>query len=105
MVATANRFLVPPASERWLCCEREVRDKEGEGGSVDDTRQRAAAEVLELGEALFDELMEAAAKGRTEGDEDDPFPAEDVRAASVEFFRALRVVLDIDTDAKGWERR
>lgn len=72
---------------------------------ADDARTRVAAEVLELGQVLFDDVIAFAETHQGPEDEDDPFPVEDVRAAGAEFFRALRVVLDIDTDAKGWERR
>ncbi len=73
--------------------------------TIEHDRHTAAAEVLELGQVLFDDLIAFAETHQGPEDEDDPFPVEDVRAAAVEVFRALRVVLDIDTDPKGWEWR
>lgn len=53
-----------------------------------------AAEVLELGEALFDTLIEAAGNEVTEPRErGDAFPEEDLRVAGEEFFAALRALL------------
>lgn len=64
----------------------------------DDGRQRAAAEVLELGQALFDTVIEAAAAppAASDGDtEREPFPLEEARAAADQFFAALRMLLGI----------
>jgi hypothetical protein len=53
-----------------------------------------AAEVLELGQALFDTVIDAAAAPPpVEGETREPFPTDDVRAAAEEFFIALRVLL------------
>jgi len=61
-----------------------------------DARQQAAAEVLELGQDLFDAVIGAAAKPAAGDAAGDPFPAEEVRAAAAEFFRALRLLLGVD---------
>jgi hypothetical protein len=61
----------------------------------EEAQQQAMAEVLELGEALFDFTLEAAssahAERRAEG-EDEPFPTADLRAAADVFFAALRAL-------------
>jgi hypothetical protein len=67
---------------------------------IDESRQRVAAEVVELGEALFDAVIDAVASHQTTADaSDEPFPTEDLRAAADEFFRALRVLLGIERGA------
>ncbi len=69
-----------------------------------DVRERVATEVLELGQSLFDVVIEAAANARNESNPVDetgaraPFPAEDVRAAADEFFAALRVLLQMEEE-------
>lgn len=66
-------------------------------GAVPSEPQRIAAEVLELGQALFDAVIEAAsALPEADGSEDEGFPAEEMRAAASEFFRALRVLLGME---------
>ena len=60
----------------------------------DQTLTPVAAEVLELGQALFDAVIEAAAAPPpVEGETRGPFPTDDVRAAAEEFFTALRAPL------------
>ena len=66
------------------------------GDSPDAAREQAAAEVLELGQALFDAVIEAAAQPAAADAPGQPFPAEDVRAAATEFFRALRLLLGVE---------
>jgi hypothetical protein len=56
--------------------------------------QRVAAEVLELGAALFDDVIDAAAAQSGNADAE-PFPEADVRAAAAEFFTALRLLLGL----------
>src|SRR5437870_4541224 len=51
-------------------------------------RRRIAAEVVELGQALFDAALDAAAGRASAADE--PFPEDDLRDAADEFFRAVR---------------
>ncbi len=60
-------------------------------------RQRVAAEVLELGEALFDAVIETAARKPPVDGEDEMFPEADVRAAASEFFTALRLLLEVES--------
>lgn len=66
--------------------------------SATATRQQAAAEVLELGQTLFDAIIEAASNPTAGDAAGEPFPAEDVRAAAAEFFRALRLLLGLDEE-------
>lgn len=66
----------------------------------DGTRRRVADEVLELGQTLFDTVIEVAATPPPpDGEEPAVFPADDVRAAADEFFAALRLLLGTQT----WE--
>ena len=55
-------------------------------------RRQIAAEVLELGETLFDAALEAAARCQA-GDVEEPFPETEMRTAADDFFRALRILL------------
>ncbi len=63
-----------------------------EANHEDAPRPRPAEEVLELGEALFDAAIEAAARPVSESN-GEAFPAEEMRAAAEEFFAALRALL------------
>lgn len=64
----------------------------------DGARRRVAGEVLELGQALFDTVIEAAAAPPPpDGEEPAVFPVDDVRAAADEFFAALRALLGAQT--------
>ena len=65
--------------------------------SPEHSRQRVSAEVLELGEVLFDGVIGAAAKLQDERDEDEAFRVDEVRAAADEFVRALRLLLGTDS--------
>jgi len=57
-------------------------------------RRRVAAEVLELGETLFDAVLDAAAdRSGVEGSE--PLPAVELRTAAEEFFRTVRALLGL----------
>ena len=61
----------------------------------DTTGQRAAAEeMIELGEMLFDTVIDVAARRPVEGEEVDASLIEDIRAAADEFFMALRLLLE-----------
>ncbi len=62
-----------------------------------DRRRQIAAEVLELGETLFDTLLDAAV-ARPPADEAEPFPEADLRTAADEFFRTVRALLGIPED-------
>lgn len=55
-------------------------------------RRRLAAEVLELGETLFDAVLDAAANPEAAA-ENDPFPEAELRTAADEFFRTVRALL------------
>jgi hypothetical protein len=57
-----------------------------------DAHRRVAAEVLELGETLFDAVLDAAQ--RPPNAEGDPFPEAELRTAAEEFFQALRTLLE-----------
>jgi hypothetical protein len=62
---------------------------------MDAIRQRAAAEVLELGEMLFDSAIDAASREPAEGEEADALLVEEMRVAASEFFMALRLLLEV----------
>jgi hypothetical protein len=59
----------------------------------DSIRQRAAAEVLELGEMLFDSAIDAATREPAQGEEADALLVEEMCVAAGEFFTALRLLL------------
>jgi hypothetical protein len=59
----------------------------------DDIRQRASAEVLELGEMLFDTAIDTATRQSAIGEEPEALLVEEMRAAADEFFVALRLLL------------
>jgi len=59
----------------------------------DEILQQAAAEVLELGEMLFDTAIEAVTRQPTEGEEIEETLRDEMRAAADEFFMALRLLL------------
>ncbi len=58
--------------------------------------QQLAAEVLELGESLFETALEVGNHQRAEDQEGEVYPTEEIRAASDEFFTALRLLLRIE---------
>jgi hypothetical protein len=66
--------------------------------SRDEIRQRAAAEVIELGEMLFDTAIDVAAQRPLEGEGSDAALIEEIRAAANEFFTALRLLLETGQD-------
>jgi len=59
----------------------------------DELRQYAAAEVLELGEMLFDSAIEAATRQPVQGKKSNASIMEEMRGAADEFFMALRLLL------------
>jgi hypothetical protein len=59
----------------------------------DELRQCAAAEVIELGEMLFDMAIDAAALRAAQGEEVDALLIEEMRVAAGEFFTALGLLL------------
>jgi hypothetical protein len=64
----------------------------------DEIRQHAT-EVLELGEMLFDSAIEAATRQPAQGEGADASLVEEMRAASDEFFTALRLLLGTEQRA------
>lgn len=60
-----------------------------------EERERLAAEVLELGESLFEMALEAGTQQRVADEETEVYPVEEIEAASREFFTALRLLLRI----------
>ena len=58
--------------------------------------QRLAAEVLELGESLFEIALEAGNYSSSSHEEGEAYPVEELRAATDEFFTALRLLLRIE---------
>ncbi len=64
----------------------------------DIAREQVIAEVLELGEMLFDTAIDAV-EHRPAGDEaNDASLIEEMRAAANEFFTAVRLLLEIGQD-------
>ncbi len=61
-----------------------------------EVRQRTAAEVLELGEMLFDTAIDAAIRQPAQGEGVDASLVEEMRAAADEFFVALRLLLGVE---------
>ena len=60
-----------------------------------ETRQRLAAEVIELGESLFEMALEAGTHQPAAGEEIVAYPVEEIQAAAEEFFTALRLLLGV----------
>ncbi|MFL5624413.1 MAG: hypothetical protein ACJ788_02335 [Ktedonobacteraceae bacterium] len=60
-----------------------------------EARQRLAAEVIELGESLFEMALEAGTPQLAAGEESAEYPVEEIQAATAEFFIALRLLLGI----------
>ncbi len=63
-------------------------------GEAEQTRPQVAAEVLELGQMLFDVVIDAASQPAPAAGE--PFPTEEVRETAEEFFHALRILLGLE---------
>ena len=59
----------------------------------DFTKPHLAAELLELGEMLFDTMIEVAARKPGDGNEMDASLIEEMRMAADEYFMALRLLL------------
>ncbi len=57
--------------------------------------RRVAAEVLELGETLFDAVLDAAA-ARPLSEEGETLPEAQLRRAAEEFFQAVRALLGLE---------
>jgi hypothetical protein len=62
----------------------------------EENRQHMAAEVLELGQSLFETTLEAGNHHSAENQEDEVYPTEEIRATAQEFFTALRLLLRIE---------
>lgn len=60
----------------------------------DTSRGQLTAEVLELGEMLFDTAIDAAAQRPAGEEAGDAAFVEEMRAAADEFFAALRLLLE-----------
>ena len=73
---------------------RESIVKTMEKSSKDRARQEMAAELLELGEMLFDTAIDAAAQRPAGEETSDVKSIEEMRAAADEFFFALRLLLE-----------
>jgi hypothetical protein len=59
----------------------------------DSIRLRVSAEVLELGEMLFDTAIDTATRQSVIGEEPEALFVEEMRSAADEFFMALRLLL------------
>lgn len=62
----------------------------------EESRQRLAAEVLELGQSLFEMALEAGSYRPKEGEEGTAYPIEEIQTAANEFFTALRLLLRVE---------
>jgi hypothetical protein len=64
---------------------------------ADAERKEMAAEVVQLGQALFEAVVEdARLRPGPPTRPDEPFPAEQVTEAGDRFFRTLRRLLDLE---------
>lgn len=86
--------------------DEDVLGPEQREGTKEERRQ-VVGEVLELGEELFELALEgsqrtrrkkdaSAEKGEEKSNGDEKYPVEELRAATAEFFAALRLVLKED---------
>ncbi len=64
----------------------------------DIAREQVIAEVLELGEMLFDTAIDAVEHRPTQYEASDASLIEEMRAAANEFFTAVRLLLEIGQD-------
>lgn len=64
--------------------------------NLNESNQTYAAEVLVLGESLFDMALEAESYPPAEGEKSEAYPIDELRAATQEFFSALRLLLGIE---------
>ena len=69
-----------------------------ENSSKAQVRQQIAAEVLELGEMLFDTAIDLAASRTAQEEANEAGLIEEMRAATNEFFTALRLLLAAGQD-------
>ncbi len=69
---------------------------------LDADRQRVAAEVLELGEALFDTVIEEMSlRSQDSGKNSNAVSLDDARAAVETFFAALRLLFGFSENPTG----
>jgi hypothetical protein len=61
----------------------------------EESRRRLAAEVLELGQSLFEIALEGRSYRPKEGEEVAAYPIEEIRVAADEFFTALWLMMRI----------
>ena len=66
-----------------------------ENSSKERSRQEIAAELLELGEMLFDTAIDAAAQQPAGEETGDMTSIEEMRTAADEFFMALQLLLEM----------
>lgn len=59
--------------------------------------RKVADEVVELGETLFDAVLDAAAT-HSRAEESEPLPETELRTAAEEFFKTVRLLLGIASD-------
>jgi len=71
-------------------------DTEGLKKSRSISEHRVAAEVLELGQSLFETALEVGNHPQAENQESAVYPTEEIRATAQEFFTALRLLLRIE---------
>ncbi len=67
-----------------------------ENSRKDRAKQEISANVLELGEMLFDTAIGAATRQPAQGGESNASLVEEMRAAADEFFTALRLLLGVE---------
>jgi len=71
-----------------------------EKSNRDLSRQEIVAEILELGEMLFDTAIDAAVQRPAEEQAGDMTFLEEMRAAADEFFMALRLLLETGQETR-----
>jgi hypothetical protein len=59
-------------------------------------KRQLVVEVLEIGESLFEIALEAGNHPSSSDEEGEAYPVEELRAATDEFFSALRLLLSIE---------
>ncbi len=72
--------------------------KKVENSNKVQVRQQIAAEILELGEMLFDTAIDMTAPLTTQEEASEAALIEEMRAAANEFFTAVRLLLEIGQD-------
>lgn len=68
-----------------------------EVNTLDEGKQRRiAAEVLELGESLFETALEVGNRQQEDIQDSQVYPVEEIRVTAHEFFTALQLLLRIE---------